>query len=363
MGNFFLPKGVKTLFGRKIAEGCWGKRILLGVHAFCVKHNEDISIPLYRILKAYGMMKRKVIGIGETIYDILFKNGQPTTAVPGGSVFNGIVSLGRMGVAVDFISETGNDRIGQAILAFMKENGVATEHVNVFPEGKSPVSLAFLNEKNEADYLFYKDYPSQRLDVVFPEIHPDDVVMFGSYFALNPVLRGKVSEFLIYAKERGAILYYDVNFRRTHAADAIKLTSTIIENMEWADIVRGSAEDFRYMFGIDSPEKVYTDKVKFYCPRMICTDGAGDVLLRADGLAKTYPVPRVETVSTVGAGDNFNAGIVYGLLAENIRRKDIPVLTESSWDTVLQCALDFSSEACRNLGNSVSAAFASSYRK
>ena len=85
-------------------------------------------------------MKRKVIGIGETIYDILFKNGQPTTAVPGGSVFNGIVSLGRMGVAVDFISETGNDRIGQAILAFMKENGVATEHVNVFPEGKSPVS-------------------------------------------------------------------------------------------------------------------------------------------------------------------------------------------------------------------------------
>ena len=33
---------------------------------------------------------RKVIGIGETILDILFKDSQPTAAVPGGSVFNGI---------------------------------------------------------------------------------------------------------------------------------------------------------------------------------------------------------------------------------------------------------------------------------
>lgn len=36
---------------------------------------------------------RKVIGIGETILDIIFRNDQPSAAVPGGSVFNGIVSL------------------------------------------------------------------------------------------------------------------------------------------------------------------------------------------------------------------------------------------------------------------------------
>ena len=46
---------------------------------------------------------RKVIGIGETILDILFKDSQPTAAVPGGSVFNGIISLGRLGVNVTFI--------------------------------------------------------------------------------------------------------------------------------------------------------------------------------------------------------------------------------------------------------------------
>ena len=31
---------------------------------------------------------RRVIGIGETILDIIFKGNQPHKAVPGGSVFN-----------------------------------------------------------------------------------------------------------------------------------------------------------------------------------------------------------------------------------------------------------------------------------
>ena len=58
---------------------------------------------------------RKVIGIGETILDIIFRGEQPTAAVPGGSVFNGIVSLGRIGVPICFISETGNDHVGNII--------------------------------------------------------------------------------------------------------------------------------------------------------------------------------------------------------------------------------------------------------
>ena len=96
---------------------------------------------------------RRVIGIGETILDILFKNNQPTAAVPGGSVFNGLVSLGRAGANVLFISEVGSDKVGRIILDFMKENGISTDSVMVYSERKSPVSLAFLNEKNDAEYF------------------------------------------------------------------------------------------------------------------------------------------------------------------------------------------------------------------
>lgn len=305
---------------------------------------------------------RKVIGIGETILDILFRDGQPQAAVPGGSVYNAVISLGRMGQNVTFISETGNDRVGEMILANMRENGVDTANVNVFPEGKSPVSLAFLNERNDAEYIFYKDYPRQRLEVNMPEISSDDIIMIGSYFAITPVLRDKVKELLDRAHDAGAIIYYDVNFRSTHANEAIKLMPTIIENFEYADILRGSTEDFQNMFRQPDADKVYSNHVGFYCPNFICTDADGDVRLRTKHVCKDYPVTPLKAVSTIGAGDNFNAGVVYGLLKYRVRRADLAELTEADWDAIIRCGMDFSADVCKSVSNSVSKEFSESYR-
>ena len=304
---------------------------------------------------------RKVIGIGETILDILFRDGQPQAAVPGGSVYNAVISLGRMGQNVTFISETGNDRVGEMILANMRENGVDTANVNVLPEGKSPVSLAFLNERNDAEYIFYKDYPRQRLEVNMPEISSDDIIIIGSYFAITPVLRDKVKELLDRAHDAGAIIYYDVNFRSTHANEAIKLMPTIIENFEYADILRGSTEDFQNMFRQPDADKVYSNHVGFYCPNFICTDADGDVRLRTKHVCKDYPVTPLKAVSTIGAGDNFNAGVVYGLLKYRVRRADLAELTEADWDAIIRCGMDLASEVCQSYDNYISKEFAAKY--
>lgn len=304
---------------------------------------------------------RKVIGIGETILDIIFQGEQPSVAVPGGSVFNGIVSLGRMGVNVCFISETGNDRVGNMILQFMRENGVPTDHVNVFPDGKSPVSLAFLNERSDAEYIFYKDYPKQRLDVLFPKIEEDDIVVIGSYYALNPLLRDKILELLDQARQKRAIVYYDPNFRSSHKNEAMRLAPTIIENLEYADIVRGSAEDFFYMYGQNDVDKIYKDKIKFYCPNFLCTAGAEKISLRTSIVSKEYVVEPLKAVSTIGAGDNFNAGLIYGLLKYDVRHRDLGRIDEPTWDKIIQCGKDFSAEVCKSFSNSVSKEFAANY--
>lgn len=305
---------------------------------------------------------RKVIGIGETILDIIFQGDQPSAAVPGGSVFNGIVSLGRIGANVCFISETGNDHVGRMILKFMRDNNIPTEHVNVFPDGKSPVSLAFLNEQSDAEYIFYKEYPKQRLDVLFPQIHEDDIVVIGSYYALNPVLREKILELLERAKEKRAIVYYDPNFRSAHKDEAMKLAPTMIENLEYADIVRGSTDDFKYMYGLQDVDKIYKDKIQFYCPNFICTAGANTISLRTGKIRKEYPVEQLEAVSTIGAGDNFNAGLIYGLLKCDVRHRDLKGISEETWDKVIQCGKDFAAEVCKSFSNSISTDFARSYK-
>ena len=297
---------------------------------------------------------RKVIGIGETVLDIIFKNDQPMAAVPGGSVFNGIISLGRSGIDASFISETGNDRVGKKIINFLKDNNVKTDNINVYPESKSPVSLAFLNERNDAEYVFYKDHPRDQLDFIYPDVQKDDIVMFGSYYAVNPVIRPQVVAFLDYARNHGAILYYDVNFRSAHKNEVMKLTSNILENLEYADIVRGSIEDFENMFNMSDADKIYRGEIEFYCKRFICTNGSKSVELRSSKLKKSYPVDDTPTVSTIGAGDNFNAGFVYGLIKHGVNKEMLEAgLSEEQWDNLIFSAQQFSYNACQSLNNSI----------
>ena len=304
----------------------------------------------------------RVIGIGETVLDILFKNGQPVKAVPGGSVYNSIISLGRMGLDAAFISEVGDDRVGEMILSHLRDSGVDASAVCCFSGGKSPLSLAFLNERNDAEYLFYKDYPNNRLEVEFPKIGPGDIVLYGSYFVLNPVLRAKTKAFLEYAHEQGALLYYDINFRKTHASERIKLAEALIENLEFADIVRGSADDFTYLYDMTDADKIYKEKIKFYCPNFIFTSGDGDVRLFTKDGSERYPVKKIEVVSTVGAGDNFNAGVVYGLMRAGATREALPTMDRGEWNRVMGCGLDFSAHACTLIENYVDKEWAENYK-
>lgn len=290
--------------------------------------------------------------------DIIFKNGQPTAAVPGGSTFNGIISLGRLDIPVTMITETGNDKVGGIILDFMADNGIDSSSVCVYEDGRTAISLAFLNERNDAEYTFYKDYPKARLDVEWPEVNADDIIMMGSYFVLNAALRPKVKEFLDYARERKALIYYDINFRSTHVHEAEALRNTIIENFEYADIVRGSTEDFMYMFGVSDPEVAYKEHVLPHCKQMLCTDADGDIRLFTAHGNKQYKVNKIQTVSTIGAGDNFNAGCLWGVMKSNVGRDSLEQLPFSTWDTIVTCGQTLAAEVCQSYDNSISKEFA-----
>lgn len=302
---------------------------------------------------------RKVIGIGETMLDIIFKNGKPIEAVPGGSTFNGIVSLGRAGVKTVFVSETGNDRVGEYVRDFLRDNNVDTSAINVFQETKSPVSLAFLDKDNNADYIFYRDQKHDHMDFTYPDIQKDDIVVFGSFYAVNPALRPQVSGLLDFARQRGAIIYYDVNFRKAHQADVMKVTPNLIDNLEYADIVRGSKEDFEVLYKKDSAERVYRAETSFYCKRFIYTDGPNPVsVFSNNGFHKEYAMPKTETVSTIGAGDNFNAGFIYGMIKYGVTRDDVEQgLSEDVWDKLIATATAFSADCCKDIFNYISKEF------
>ncbi|MBQ7222061.1 MAG: carbohydrate kinase [Bacteroidales bacterium] len=284
----------------------------------------------------------RVIGIGETVYDILFKNDQPQKAVPGGSTLNSIVSLGRAGVPCVMVTEVGGDYVGELICRYLIDNGVSAEYVCRRPQIRTTASLAFLNENNDAQYSFYKDPDADRPDGKLPEICKDDVILFGSFFAVNPVLRPFVKKLIQSARKAGAWIYYDVNFRRNHIAVLPQAMPNIEENMKLSDVVRGSVEDFEILYGLNNGEDVYR-KVSQFCSTLILTDGARQIRVYTPEGCESYPVEDIETVSTVGAGDNFNAGYIYAML-KGLEGQASRIEMAQMW----------SLDVCRQMGNNIS---------
>jgi fructokinase len=304
---------------------------------------------------------RKIYGIGETVLDIIFKNNQPQAAKAGGSVLNSAVSMGRMGLPVSFISEYGTDNVGILIDNFLKENGVDTSSVHRFSDGSTSLALAFLDEKNDAHYTFYKDFPGKRLDIEFPSIRKDDIVQCGSFYAIWPEIREKFRSFIQNAMNNGALILYDPNFRKTHISELETLKPLIIENAKMAGLLRGSDEDFKNIFGAGSPDEAWS-VVKDYCKCLVYTANVDGVYVRTPSFSGKFPVKKINPVSTIGAGDNFNAGMITAVYNNDFKKEQLEKLGEKEWTKIITSAVDFATHVCMSYENYISREFARDYK-
>ena len=302
-------------------------------------------------------MTRNIYTIGETLFDIIFKNGQPQAGKAGGAMLNSSVSLGRIGLPVSLISEYGDDDIGNIIDTFLRGNGVSTSFVDHFREGNTALAIAVLNERNDASYTFYKNYPSKRLEMNFPEIAKDDIILCGSIYAITREIRVKFVNFVKGASANGGIVLYDPNFRKAHASELNELRPLIVENIRMASIIRGSDEDFQNVFGAATPDQAW-DMVKQYCNCMVYTASSEGVFVRSTNFAGRFPVKKIKPLSTIGAGDNFNAGMIAAIYKNGFTRDQLDKMGEDGWGKVISMGVSFASDVCMSYENYVSEEFA-----
>jgi fructokinase len=304
---------------------------------------------------------RMIYGIGETVYDIIFKDGAPQAAKPGGSVLNAMVSLGRTGLPASFISEYGKDDVGLLIENFLKTNGVDTSCAYRYDDANTSLALAFLDDKNDAHYTFHKDFPEKRLDIEFPHLKREDILLCGSFYAVWSEIRPKFLGFIRSAAEGGALILYDPNFRKSHVSELDMLRPLIIENMRMASIVRGSDEDFRNIFGVNSAEEAW-EIIRNYCSCLVYTSSADGVFVRTDSFSGDFPVKKIKPLSTIGAGDNFNAGMVAAIYNNSINREDLSRIGEEQWRKIVSSGVEFATEVCLSYDNYISKEFAAKFK-
>jgi len=301
---------------------------------------------------------RQVFTIGETVFDIIFQNQLPVAAKPGGAMLNAAVSLGRMNIPVSLISEFANDKVGLITEIFLLKNNVSADFINKFAKGQTAISLAFLDDEKNASYSFYKNYPKNRFASPLPVVNCDDIVLFGSFYSLTLEVRKHVFEFVKMAAKNNAIIIYDPNIRKPHKNKISELIDYIFENINIADIIRASDEDFNTIFNtsniIDVYQKINTAKHT----NLIYTRSYKGVQLFSNSLRKDFNVPGIKPLSTIGAGDSFNAGIIYALIINNIKKKDINSLSVENWDKIIESGIEFATEACLSYENYITEEFA-----
>ncbi len=301
---------------------------------------------------------RKIYATGETVFDIIFRNGRPEGGNPGGSVLNSAVSLGRLGMNPVFMSDFCNDMIGSLIRGFLLENGVTPRQVISDTSMQTSVAMAFLDENSNARYEFYKQRPQEPdLSLFSADMNKDDILLFGSFYGIMPEIRDGIRHLVETAHDAGAVVVYDPNFRRPHLKDLPKVKPYIEENIRLADVVKGSDEDFSLIFGCGNEAEAFDTLRKLNDRAMLFyTKGKDGCAYCHRDNAISYTVPRIEPVSTIGAGDNFNAGIVYGLVKNGIRAADIlnGNISRPQIDDIVDHAVRFAQMCCMSRENYIS---------
>ena len=289
--------------------------------------------------------------LGESLLDIIFETTGKVTATPGGAMLNVAVSLARRETETMLISEWGDDMIGAKIDSFLKENTIDTTFVRRYKNIKTSLALAFLDEEAKPSYSFYKHYPEKRSLITNIDFTDRDFLLFGSLYSLDPAIRKDILSIVKKAKQQGAFVIYDPNIRHAHHLKNINIKDAIIQNITISDMVKGSDEDFNNIFG-EGDTAFWIGKIKTINKDAIIVNtlGAKGSVADIKGVLIEKSSLPVKVVSTVGAGDAFNAGMLFKM---NQLKNSISNLNINQWNDILYTATIFASEVCGRKENYV----------
>ncbi len=298
----------------------------------------------------------RILTYGETLLDIVFEDNVVKNAIPGGAMLNTSVSLGRLLIPVSLLSFTGNDEAGALIQQFLSTNNVSTDNFKREENYKTGIALAFLDKFQNAHYSFYKE--SKPVELSIPEIHENDIFALASFLAISDDYYQFTLYLLTRYLKKNSLIFYDPNFRKNHCQDKEILLKRVIEIIRKSEVIRASDEDVLNLFGTNNVDEIYQEKFGFNNQILILTFGGDKVVLKTKNQYIEYNVPAIKLVSTIGAGDTFNAGLLAMFYHYNVNRINLSDFVNVHHEALIQGAIRFAAESCLSEANYIGIDFA-----
>ena len=281
---------------------------------------------------------KDIVTIGEVLIDLTQsgknEQGIPVFAAnPGGAPANLAVAAARLGANTAFIGKVGNDSFGTYLKSVLTENKVDVSGMLTDAKEHTTLAIVSLDDKGERSFSFYRD-PSADVNLKAEELSSEllkntKYLHFGSVsLTAEPCRTATISAVKI-AKESGAVISYDPNYRANLWSDEETAVKEMKAPLEYVDVIKLSEEELPLITGTSDLEKGSEILVKKGISLVFITLGPDGAFYRyKDITGRADPAPAV-VKDTNGAGDTF-----FGAALSQLAKKDIHKLTVSDLEEI-----------------------------
>ena len=264
----------------------------------------------------------KVACIGECMIELREADGGLYSRGYGGDTLNTAIYLARLGTEVDYVTALGDDPLSDEMLAGWAAEGVGTRQVLRLP-GKLPgIYMIQTDDKGERRFFHWRESSAARslMDLpesqaIFRSLESYDLVYLSaitlSLYGADG--RARLIAALGRARQRGARVAFDTNFRARGWPDLDIASAAYCDAFEAADIVLASTEDLLPLFAGESNEGMMA---RISSPEVVLKLSEPASMLRFNGVVHEVRAEPVTTpvVDTTAAGDSFAAAYIAARL-------------------------------------------------
>lgn len=261
---------------------------------------------------------RKIIGIGEALWDCIGQSRRPA-----GAPANVAYHAAQWGLESCVFSRVGNDDLGRELIEFLRQYGVDTRFIQVddsLPTCKVEVDVSqstapqFVIPENAAwDNMEYTDLWEQAS-------YEAQAVCFGTLAQRSDVSRETI-DYVLSTVPNDCLVLFDVNLR-----PPFFYRKWIERSLFYSWVVKISEEEAELFanemgLGVTHSGKEYAQALRdnFGVEAVCFTKGVNGCALYTQEESIEIPgitVPLTPQTDTVGAGDAFSAALIYGFLNE-----------------------------------------------
>ncbi|MBN1584651.1 MAG: 5-dehydro-2-deoxygluconokinase [Anaerolineae bacterium] len=281
-------------------------------------------------------MGRACIDLYADEIGVSFPDIKHFSAYVGGCPANIAVGTRRLGLRVAMLSAVGQDLVGEFVLQFLAGEGVETRYVPAKPGYRTGAAALAIEPPDHFPLVYYRDNAADiQLDIddvlATPIAHSRILLVSGTGLSRDPSRCATILA-LERARAAGVRTFIDLDLRTDQWADPRAYGVTMRSVLPLLDVVIGTEDEIKAVILQDVAQMSVVDSqvssadvggdldaaietILGYGPQLLAVKrGRQGAWVFERGHKIDVPGFPVEIYNTLGAGDAFASGFIYGTL-------------------------------------------------